>query len=427
MFLQRFLSKQRIAFVVWTALAAFLTYASMYAFRKPLSAGVFEGFVLWGVSYKVLLVIAQVLGYLTAKFIGIKVIAELEKGRRFWLLIALILTAEAALLGFGLSAYPYGLIWVFFNGLPLGLIWGIVFSYIEGRRFTDVLATFLSISFIVSSGVVKTIGRIMVEQWGISEFWMPALVGACFFPLLFLAAWMLELAPEPDAEDIAQRTERLPMTPQERKALFKQFSFGLSAILLVNFAMTIGRDIKDNFLVEIWGQLDPNASAYVFTQVETGVAIVVLFLLSLLVLVRNNRRAFAILHSSMAIGFLLVLCSTLAFGRGHLDPKVWMALHGIGLYLAYIAFQSLYFERFIATFRVKGNVGFLIYLSDFIGYLGSCGVLIAKELVGLSLDWSRFFIGLTYVVVVVGLVGVVAAHIYFAWRSATLASEHSPQ
>lgn len=385
----------------------------MYAFRKPLSAGTFSEYEMWGMSYKVILVITQVFGYLTAKFIGIKVIAELSKKNRFWLLIGLIAIAELALLLFAITPYPYGFLWIFFNGLPLGLIWGIVFSYIEGRKFTDVLATFLSVSFIISSGVVKTIGRLLVENWGVSEFWMPVLVGALFFPLIWIAASMLEMTPEPSEEDKIARTERLPMKATERRALFNTFALGLTAILFVNFVMTIGRDIKDNFLVEIWQSLEVDITPSIFAKVETLVGIIVLALLALLVFVKNNAKAFQILHINMLAGFILVISTTYLFQIGMLGAWWWMLFHGVGLYLSYIAFQSLYFERFIAAFRVNGNVGFLIYLSDFIGYLGSCLILIIKEIWGVQVDWSTFFIYLTYMVSVVGIVGVIVAQIYF--------------
>lgn len=411
--MRKYLQQSSSAFVIWTALAAFLTYSAMYAFRKPLSAGTFSEYEMWGMSYKVILVITQVFGYLTAKFIGIKVIAELSPKNRVWLLIGLIAIAEFALLLFAITPYPYGFLWIFFNGLPLGLIWGIVFSYIEGRKFTDVLATFLSVSFIISSGVVKTIGRLLVENWGVSEFWMPVLVGALFFPLIYIAASMLEMAPEPSEEDKKARTERLPMKAAERRALFNTFALGLTAILFVNFVMTIGRDIKDNFLVEIWQSLNVDITPSIFAKVETLVGIIVLALLALLVFVKNNAKAFQILHINMLVGFLLVIASTYLFQIEVLGAWWWMLFHGVGLYLSYIAFQSLYFERFIATLRVNGNVGFLIYLSDFIGYLGSCLILIIKEVWGIQVDWSAFFIYLTYVMSVVGIVGVIVAQMSF--------------
>lgn len=308
----------------------------MYAFRKPLSAGTFSEYEMWGMSYKVILVITQVFGYLTAKFIGIKVIAELSPKNRVWLLIGLIAIAEFALLLFAITPYPYGFLWIFFNGLPLGLIWGIVFSYIEGRKFTDVLATFLSVSFIISSGVVKTIGRLLVENWGVSEFWMPVLVGALFFPLICIAASMLEMAPEPSEEDKKARTERLPMKAAERRALFNTFALGLTAILFVNFVMTIGRDIKDNFLVEIWQSLNVDITPSIFAKVETLVGIIVLALLALLVFVKNNAKAFQILHINMLVGFLLVIASTYLFQIEVLGAWWWMLFHGVGLYLSSI-------------------------------------------------------------------------------------------
>lgn len=403
-----------IAFVVWTAIAAFLTYSAMYAFRKPLSAGTFEGMELWGISYKVILIVTQVLGYLFSKFIGIKVISELPKERRFVMLIGLISASEIALLLFAITPYPYGFIWMFFNGLPLGLIWGIVFSYLEGRRFTDILATFLSISFIVSSGVVKTVGRILIEEVGVNEFWMPATVGLIFFPLLWIASKVLNETPEPSEEDKQLRTERLPVNKSERKKILAKYTFGLSAILLVNFVMTIGRDIKDNFLVEIWQGIGIETTPYIYSQLDSVIGIIVLLLLAFLVFVKNNRKAFSILHLNILGGLVMVLISTILYQNEMLDAVWWMILHGVGLYLSYIALQSLYFERFIASFQVKGNVGFLIYLSDFIGYLGSCLILIIKEIFGIRLDWTTFFIYLTYVVVIVGIAGTVSAQLYFS-------------
>ena len=104
--IRKCLQDRPLAFVVWTAAAAFFTYFSMYAFRKPLSAGTFEGLELWGISYKVILVVAQVLGYLFSKLIGIKVISELQPNRRFLMLIGLVGFSEIALILFALTPFP---------------------------------------------------------------------------------------------------------------------------------------------------------------------------------------------------------------------------------------------------------------------------------------------------------------------------------
>ena len=52
---------------------------------------------------------------------------------------------------FAIVPPPYNVIFLFTNGLPLGMVWGMVFGYLEGRRFTEVLGAGLSVSFIFSA------------------------------------------------------------------------------------------------------------------------------------------------------------------------------------------------------------------------------------------------------------------------------------
>jgi hypothetical protein len=73
---------------------AFSTYFCMYAFRKPFSAATYSDLTLWGIDYKIVLVVAQVLGYATAKGMGIKVVAEVKPHQRMLYIIGMILYAE---------------------------------------------------------------------------------------------------------------------------------------------------------------------------------------------------------------------------------------------------------------------------------------------------------------------------------------------
>src|SRR5262249_7513720 len=86
----------------WCVVAAFGTYFCMYAFRKPFTAASYPDVIVWGMGYKTVLITAQVLGYTLSKFLGIKVVAEVQPHRRVALLLGLIAAAEAALLLFGL-------------------------------------------------------------------------------------------------------------------------------------------------------------------------------------------------------------------------------------------------------------------------------------------------------------------------------------
>ncbi|WP_367891376.1 DUF5690 family protein [Flavobacterium pectinovorum] len=182
------LKKSNIPFILNASLASFGVYFCMYAFRKPFTVATFEGLEVFHIDYKILLIIAQVIGYVISKFIGIKIISELKANQRIFYLLGLIAIAEIALVLFAIVPKPYNIIFMFINGVPLGMIWGIVFSYLEGRKFTEILGVALSTSFIVSSGVVKSAGFFVMESLHFSEFWMPAITGLLFVgPLLFFA------------------------------------------------------------------------------------------------------------------------------------------------------------------------------------------------------------------------------------------------
>jgi hypothetical protein len=126
-------------FIVFAISAAFLTYFSMYAFRKPFSVGLYNQDGFFGVDFKVLLILSQVLGYMFSKYIGIGVISGMLHNRRAWMIIYLVMFAEGALFLFAVLPAHLKPFAMFLNGLPLGMIWGLVFSYLEGRKTSELL------------------------------------------------------------------------------------------------------------------------------------------------------------------------------------------------------------------------------------------------------------------------------------------------
>lgn len=367
----------------------------------------------WGVDYKILLVIAQVLGYALSKFVGIKVISELKPNRRLLYLISLIGIAEISLLLFAWTPAPYNILFMFLNGLPLGMIWGIVFSYIEGRRFTDILGVVLSASFIVSSGVVKSVGLFAMNSWGISEFWMPSVTGALFFIPLLICSFLLQRIPSPTPEDIASRTERIPMTAADRRDLVKKFFFPLVLIVLFYTFLTAFRDFRDNFARELWDSIGYQGDVSVFSTSEIIIAIIVLLIIGSIFYIKNNFKALLTYHALLILGALVLAVGTLLFQIGVLDPFIWMVCTGFGLYICYVPFNCLFFDRFIASFRVKGNSGFLIYIADAFGYVGSVLVLLYKNFGQANLSWLNFFIYGTYAVAFIGIGSTLILYFHF--------------
>lgn len=88
------MSKSKLYNIIHAVIASFGVYFCMYAFRKPFTIATFEAISYWGIDYKILLIIFQVLGYMLSKFIGIKVISELKPKRRGLFLVIMIFIAE---------------------------------------------------------------------------------------------------------------------------------------------------------------------------------------------------------------------------------------------------------------------------------------------------------------------------------------------
>ena len=84
----------------------------MYAFRKPFAAGSYEDVAalsIFGltIGYKTTLIISQVIGYCTSKFLGIKLISELPAEKRAKALALFIAIAWGALLLFAIIPAPW--------------------------------------------------------------------------------------------------------------------------------------------------------------------------------------------------------------------------------------------------------------------------------------------------------------------------------
>jgi MFS family permease len=364
----------------------------MYAFRKPFAAATFEGLSIAGFDYKIVLIISQAIGYTLSKFLGIKLVSELEPQKRIIALLWLIGISWFALFLFALIPYPYNFWLLFFNGLPLGLIWGIVFSFLEGRRYTEVLGAIMASSFIFASGIVKAAGRFLIDYFGITEFWMPFFTGLLFLPFLFLGINMLQKIPLQDKEDKDLRTERKPMNRDERKKFFTYFMPGIIFSIIIYVALTIFRDIRDNFAVELWNSLGFKNTPKLLALSEIPIAISVLVIIGLMMLIKNNKIAFFTNQFIFLLSGTLLLFVSILFLGNKISAMSWMILIGFAMYLPYITFHVMLYERWIAFFKYKSNIGYLMYISDAFGYLGSTCVLFLKGSKNIKLSWSHFFI-----------------------------------
>jgi len=220
---------------------------------------------------------------------------------------------------------------------------------------------------------------------------MPFLTGLFFALPLVVSVFLLDCIPPPTAEDERLRTKRLPMNRMERKAFLHKFYWGIILLVTTYTFLTIFRELRDNFSVEIWKSLGYENDPAIFTLAELPVALFTLLSLALITFVRSNYKAFNLILFIIFAGFLLIIAATLLFSSHVIGGTPWMIIVGIGLYLGYVPFNAFLYERLISSFKYVSNIGFVIYVSDAFGYLGSLGVTFYKNFFSSQILWIDFF------------------------------------
>lgn len=397
-------------FVLWAGGTALLSYSLVYALRKPFTAAEFEGLQVFGMDYKIVVSIIQLLGYVSAKLLGIKYISELRPEGRLKFIIGSAALSEISLIAFGLLPMPYNIMALYFNGLSLGCMWGVIFSFLEGRRTTDILASIMGVSMALSSGVAKSLGLYTLNVLHVSEFWMPALIGAIAFPLLCFTGWMMTRFPQPTAADIASRSVRVTLNGHQRWTLFRRFMPLLIMLFAANLLLTVQRDIKEDFIVCI---IDVSTvSSWAFAQIDSIATLVLLATFALLSTTYDHLKVLCILLvlSTCGMGTLAFLGAN--FEQVGLPTTIWLFLQSLCLDMAYLSFQTIFFERFIACFKIKGNVGFFIITIDFVGYLGTLALLLFKEFYASHIDWASFYNSMSLYIGIVCCLAFIGSLVY---------------
>lgn len=428
---KRLTNSSNLVFALYAGSAAFCTYFCMYAFRKPFAAGTYADLHFFGteIELKTAFALSQLIGYTLSKYLGVKINSERVGDGRARLLLQLILAALSALLLFAILPTQWKWVAIFCNGLPLGMVWGVVVSFLEGRRTSDVLMAGLCCSFILASGVVKDVGKWLMNAHGVPEFWMPFTTATLFFPGFLFSVWLLTQLPAPTAQDIVERSKRSAMDKHARWAFFRQFAGGLILLLLAYTALSAFREFRDVYQADMFKELYANSGVdweskkALFTRSEMTVAFGVMAAMAGLYAIKDNRLGFFAAMGMMAFGFVLIGLSTWALEQSYVDGMGWMIGTGLGAYLAYVPFNAVLFERMMAYTRFSGTAVFAIYLADSSGYTGAVGLQLYKDLFAGEASRLSFFKDLCYTISVVGTVTVLLSALYFARKSTATVPE----
>lgn len=362
--------KRNFINVLLIGLTTFILYTFMYAIRRPFTALVYDNMSLWGANIKIWMVLAQLLGYTLSKFFGIQLLGKIQNKDRGIYLISILAIATLPLFLLQYTTIKYWPFLMLLNGFPLGLVWGIVYSYVEGRKYTELIGAMLACTFVFSTGWVKSFGLYLQQYLSLTIEQVPFYTGAAALIASALVILMLEKLPPPNSQDKQLRNDRKPLTPERQKLFLAQYGQIMLPFVLIYAIFTIMRDLRDNFSAEMLAENDAYNNA-IFTSMELKVSIVLLCIVPLFSWIKNHRQALNITVFSILLSAPISLVATILFAQAQISIVWLLMLTGGGFYLGYILINISVMDRLIGFSGESGNAGFLIYIADSVGYLFS--------------------------------------------------------
>lgn len=149
--------------------------------------------------------------------------------------------------------------------------------------------------------------------------------------LIILLAFILNALPAPSEEDIRSCTKRVPMDARQRKAIFFRFAPLLLMLFIANLFITIIRDVKEDFLVNI---VDTSQfSAWAISGIDGMVTLIILALFILVSMIRDHQRVLYTLLWMVIGGTFLLVGISYYYEQLNLSPLVWMFLQSLGYIL----------------------------------------------------------------------------------------------
>jgi len=203
------------------------------------------------------------------------------------------------------------------------------------------------------------------------------------------------------------------MDGDERMAFLKQFLPGMIMLLILYFFLTAYRDFRDNYMPEVFTAMGYADEPTLFSKADLPIGLGILIVMAALNLVKDHQKGLKAVYGVMVGGMALMAGATLMHDLKMISGLWWMILIGFGAYLAYVPFGAVLFERIMASTKAVGTAVFAIYLSDAIGYTGSVGIQLYKDLGAAELNYFQFLRIFTYSMAAIGTLLFILSGIYF--------------
>ncbi|EGD83233.1 hypothetical protein PTSG_03865 [Salpingoeca rosetta] len=417
--LKRLMATSDLARAVIPSVAIIIAYWCVYLFRYPvylLENDDFSQPTMAGLGVKTWMSTASVLAMAVSKFPAIRVLSALKPAHRFRFLIATFVLG-----GLGFTAFlPLDMpvlatLGMFAAGFPTGCIYTALLAYLEGRQNTELYISALNMVVVFGSSAARAVARALLGV--VAPLLMPLLIVLLATPVFVVCTYVLDCIPPPSLKDQQSQSVRKPMPAPERNHFLKSFWPGLVCINIAYMAAVALRSYRDFFANDIYTPLlgrSPQPQDYLAADIPGGIVSTILLLL--LVRIRNNRRAFKLCLSLLAVGGCIAMLAVVAYVRSALTGYSLIILIGCATFVSIVPFSGSLYDRLLAATHTDGTSVFLVLISDCFGYVGAIAVLLYRPFSSASADYDGFFIKACAVAGLACVAAGFAASVYFSRR-----------
>lgn len=267
-------------------------------------------------------------------------------------------------------------------------------------------------SVVLPAGILRPIAQYFFRL-GVDIFWIPALVGALFLPIVFISSYLLESLPDPDETDIKLRTERVPMNRADRWKFLKTFAPSILSFTIF-YTLTLSyREFRESFSEEIYNDFQMKSESTFFNISEIIITSAMSIPIFIFMFFPTSIWNLASYHFMSVISCIILTICTFLVHIEYMRSYYFFFIGGVCLYMCYVPFCSLIFEIIISLFQIKSNNGFLMYLCDSSGFVATLIIMFIRNFSSPDLQWKTFFIYFSYFVGIFGCILVTLSMIFF--------------
>jgi hypothetical protein len=295
-------------------------------------------------------------------FMGIYFISKTdEKYRKIMLLSSMIILCWLPGLTFITEIDWIIILGKFIGTLPEGIFSGIIVTYLEGRKKTDIYTGAYYLGSMLGRPASNTIGTYLSNVVGTK--WVPVSISALSFVPLLIVTLLITAIPKPSSDDKMTKCER-KINMANAKYFWWYFSFGIMGIIVTSGTIFGWRTYRDYFTIEIYSQeLGYNPQPWVYFMTDMPGVIVPLIMFIYLNKIRSNTTAFVSLtiYILVAVTIVFFICMIAVFDNA--NPYVFLIMTALASYMLIPTIFPL-FDRLVAISKAEISTLYLKNLSD---------------------------------------------------------------